>query len=108
MRLARMCMVVALGVVPGAARADLPVSREVLGQLEATLEHCGRINPGSANLYRQFAKMLTGDATDKELTEARESAEYRDAYDLASDQVGKLPKEEAKKACAEGLRSAAR
>jgi len=50
---------------------------------------------------------LTGNAKDKDLAEARKSAEYRDAHDAASEQIGNLPKEESDKACAEGLQSAA-
>lgn len=107
MRFAGICMLAALGSVSQAARADLPVSRAVLGQLEAVFEHCGRISPASAERYKEFAKALTGNAKDKDLAEARKSAEYRDAHDAASEQIGNLPKEESDKACAEGLQSAA-
>lgn len=106
MRFAGMCMLAALGSVSQAARADLPVSRAVLGQLEAVFEHCGRVSPASAERYKEFAKALTGNAKDKDLAEARKSAEYRDAHDAASEQIGNLPKEESDKACAEGLQSA--
>ena len=107
MRFAGICMLVALGAVSQAARADLPVGRAVLGQLEAVLEHCGRVSPASAERHKEFAKALTGNATDKDLAEARNSAEYREAHDAASEQISNLPKEESDKACAEGLRAAA-
>ncbi len=107
MRFAGICMLAALGSVSQAARADLPVSRAVLGQLEAVFEHCGRVTPASAERYKEIAKALTGNAKDKDLAEARKSAEYRDAHDAASEQIGNLPKEESDKACAEGLQSAA-
>src|SRR5258705_11783041 len=106
MRLAGICMVSAAAC--GTARADLPVSGAVLGQLEAVFEYCGRVNPASAERYKGFIKGLTGNATDKDLAEARSSAEYRDAHEAASDQIGKLPKEESDKACAEGLQPAAK
>ena len=107
MRLGGSCTLAALPSVWHAGRADLPVSRAVLGQLEAVFEHCGRVSPASAERYKEFAKALTGNAKDKDLAEARKSAEYRDAHDAASEQIGNLPKEESDKACAEGLQSAA-
>ena len=42
MRFAGICMLAALGAVSQAARADLPVSRAVLGQLEAESAAAGR------------------------------------------------------------------
>lgn len=106
MRFAGMCMLAALGALPQPARADSPVSGAVLGQLEAVLEHCDKVSPGSAERYREVAKGLTGNATDEELAEVRKGAEYRDAHDAASEELGKLPKAEAAKACVEGLQAA--
>ena len=106
MRVTGMLMLAALGALTQVARAELPLSGAVLGQLEATLEHCGRVDAASAEAYKSFARGLTGNATDKELAEARKSAEYREAHAAASEQIGKLPKEESDKACADGLRAA--
>ena len=99
-------MLAVLGSTPQAARADLPMSGAALGQLEAMLEHCGRVSSAGAERYRALAKTLTGSATDKELTKARSSAEYRDARDAAKEELGGLTKEESEKACVEGLQSA--
>jgi hypothetical protein len=107
MTFARVCTLVALGAVAQVARAELPVSGAALGQLEAVLEHCGRASPATAEQYRELARGLTGSATDKEVVEARKSAEYRDAHDAASAQLDTLSKEESHKACAEGLQPAA-
>lgn len=102
-----MLMLAALGALAPVAHAELQLSAAALGQLEAVVEHCGRVNAASAEGYKSFAKGLMGNATDKELAEARESAEYRAAYAAASEQIGKLSKEESDKACAEGLPAAA-
>ena len=107
MRFVGMCMLAALLVVSQAARADLPMSGAALGQLEAVMEHCSRISPALAARFREFARGLTGKATDKDLAAARDSAEYRDAHDEANEELAKLPKEESDKACVEGLQSAA-
>jgi hypothetical protein len=107
MRLAGLCIVAVLGAVSQAARADPPVGGAVLGQAEAVLDRCQESIPAGAERYKALAKGLTGDATDKELNEVRNSTEYRDAYDAASAQLDSLPKEESDKACGEGLKSAA-
>jgi len=107
MRLTGMLMLAALGALAQVAHAEPQLSGAVLGQLEAVLEHCGRVNAANAEGYKSFAKGLTGTATEKELAEARKSAEYREAHAAASEQIGKLPKKEQDKACAEGLPAAA-
>jgi hypothetical protein len=99
MRLAGLCMLVAVGAVSQPARAEPPVSGAALGQVEALIEHCGQFNAASAERLRALARGLTGGATEDELAEARSSAEYRDAHDAVS---GQLPDEVSEKACVEG------
>src|SRR5438105_15072503 len=107
MRLTGMLMLVALGPLAQATRAEPQLSGAVLGQLEAVLEHCGRVNAASAEGYKSFAKGLTGTATEKDLGEARKSGEYREAHAAARAQIGKRPRYGQGKPCAEGRSAAA-
>ena len=43
--------------------------------------------------------MVVGDATEKEVAEARKTQEYKDGYQEISDQLAKVPKEKAVQAC---------
>ena len=43
------------------------------------------------------------DATEKEVAEARQSQQYKDAYDAVGTELGKEPKEKATSACAASL-----
>ena len=45
------------------------------------------------------------DATEKEVAEARQSQQYKDAYEAVSTELGKEPKEKAAEACAASLES---
>lgn len=103
MRMAGFGVVASLLLVSQAARADLPLSGAALGQLEAVLEYCGRVDPASAERYQQFAKVLTAGAKDEEISKARKSPEYLDAHDSQRKELDKLPTEELAKTCAEGL-----
>jgi hypothetical protein len=108
MKFGALGIVAVLGVVAQPALAELPLTGAALGQLEAVLEHCGRAKPAEAERYKALARSLTGNATEKELTAARQSTEYVEAHDAAKDQLAGLPKEAVDKACVEGLQPESR
>ena len=108
MKLAAIGVVAVLGAGAQVARAELPVSGAALGQVEAILEHCGRASPANAERYKALARTLIGTATEKELTAARQSAEYVEAHDATKAQLVNLPKDESDKACVEGLQPESR
>jgi chromosome condensin MukBEF ATPase and DNA-binding subunit MukB len=81
------------------ALAELPISNDTLGQSESTLDFCAKVNPKSAAKYQEREKALVGNATDKDLADARNSKEYKDSYTLVKTTLGKLPKGEAAKIC---------
>jgi hypothetical protein len=43
--------------------------------------------------------LVAGDASEQEVTEARKTQEYNDGYQTISEELAKLPKEQAAKAC---------
>jgi hypothetical protein len=49
--------------------------------MEGVLNYCGKIDAGSSAKYQERAKLLAMDAPEKELTEARKSADFMESYD---------------------------
>jgi len=108
MRIARVLTLVALGTMAQGARAAPPVSGATLGQLEAVLEHCGRVAPAHPDRLKELARSLTGDVAEEDLTEVRAGPEYREAYGKAKEQLAQVPQEASEQACQAGLAMAAR
>jgi hypothetical protein len=86
------------------ALAELP-SKAALGQVEGTLDFCARVDTQSAAKYEEQKKRLVKDVPEKEVAAARESTEYKEAYDAISEALEKGPKDEAAKACTSFLAS---
>src|SRR5882762_6817894 len=90
-------------MIPQLVNAKLPFTNDVFGRLEGTLDFCAKADPGSAPKYREFAKVLVKDVPDKELTEARMTAEYKDSYEGIGAELAKVSKDQAIKACKASL-----
>lgn len=88
----------ALAVAP-LALAKLSMPPEALGQVEGTLKFCSDLNPKGEATYKEWGKMLVKGATQEELKDVRESAEYKEAYDAVTEELGKVPKDKALKDC---------
>ena len=86
-------------VISQFALAKVSYTNEVLGKLEGTLDFCTQLDAPSAEKYQQRKKQLAKDATEAELAEARESDEYKKSYDWVSEELPKVPKQDALKAC---------
>ena len=93
-----LCLCVAL-VIPQLAPAKVPMPEKSLGQIESILDFCAKANPRSASKFNDVKKLLAGDATEDEMSEARKTADYTDSYQETIDQLGKVPNEKAVKAC---------
>ncbi len=91
--------------VPQLALAELPVSKQTLGQVDGILKYCAQANPRLAKSYEEQAALLIGKASAQELAEARKSDEYKQAYDSIRDQLSKLDKEHAAEACSGAAQS---
>jgi hypothetical protein len=88
----------ALAIAP-LALAKISMTRQALGQVEATLKFCSGVNPKAEAKYKEWGKMLVKEATEEELKEARASSEYKESYDTITEQLGKAPKDKALEAC---------
>jgi hypothetical protein len=103
MKILRTVGLSAILALPPLAMAKLPVPNEVLGKVEGALDFCSQTDPQSADKYQEKKKAFAQGASEKELTEARASKEYKENYDAARDELRKEPKEDAKQTCAAAL-----
>jgi hypothetical protein len=103
MRISRIIGLAAVLLLASLATATLPVPNGVLGKVEGALDFCAQADPQSASKYQEKKKEFVRGATEEELTEARASQEYKDAYQSSTDEMSKEPKDQAKKTCSSAL-----
>ena len=99
-----LCLGAAIAL-PQLALAELPMANDALGQAESALDFCSKANPKAAAKYKVRGKTLVGNASEKDLADARSSGEYKDTYNAVKTVLGKLSKDEAAKICSDALES---
>jgi hypothetical protein len=99
MKINRILLICAATMIPQLVNAKLPFSNDSFGKMEGILNYCGKIDAGSSAKYQARGKLLVKDVPEKELTEARKSAEYKESYDSMSADLEKAPKENSVQAC---------
>jgi hypothetical protein len=97
------CIGVAV-LLPLIAQADLPFSKEGLGTVEGTLDFCKQVNASAAEKYEERKKAQVRAIPEKEVTEARSSEEYKQAYGNIRAELAKVPKEKMVEGCAAYLK----
>lgn len=100
MRIFCITLVAAILALASLAAAKLDIPPGLLGKVEGALDFCAQADAQSADKYQAKKKEFSQGATDEELSEARDSQDYRDAYQSSTDELSKQSKEEAKKTCA--------
>lgn len=93
--------------VPQVMAADLPFTPAGLGHLEGVLDSCARAIPESAAEYKKQKERLVKGVPDEDLAKVRAAGEYQGAYKVINDQLEKVSKDEAAKACKVFLGTAA-
>jgi hypothetical protein len=89
-------------VLPLLAHADESTfDGRVLGATEAVLDYCAKIDPSSADQYRQQLKLMLHGATDEVLAKARDTDDYKQARATAEDSLSKLDEKDAKETCSQ-------
>jgi hypothetical protein len=89
------------------AHADVPPPdapppyAQALGIYESALKYCGPVDAESAAKLRERIKLLVQDASEDQLTKARDSDAYRKAYDSMEEFVSKVDERNAKHMCSE-------
>ena len=96
--------ILALGVALGFAQLALAAeptapNPQSLGMVEGILNKCAELDAPHAAEYRDQVKMVTQDASEKAVAEARSSDEYKKAYDAIMDSLAKVGARDAVKAC---------
>jgi hypothetical protein len=99
MRIHRILCFVAAAAMAQLALAELPFSNDSFGRLEGVLDFCGRADQESAAKYKERKEQMTKDVPKRELTEARGTKEYKEAYESVTGEFGKAPKDQAAAAC---------
>lgn len=80
-----------------------PPNAHVLGVAESVLNYCEPVDPAASARMRTLIGQLVQGVTEQQLSEVRESDEYRKAYDSVSDFVGKVDPHNAKRICSESM-----
>jgi hypothetical protein len=100
MRIQRVLCLTAAIVLPQLALAKLPMTNDVLGKAEGTLDFCAQVDPPAASKYQERKKSLVRGAPEKEVVEARKTKDYKDGYDWIINELGKATKDQAVETCA--------
>jgi hypothetical protein len=98
----KIILIVCVGVaiaIPEVALAKLPFENSTFGKVESTLDVCAQVDPPSASKYEAKKKALVEGIPEKEVTEARESKEYKDGYDEAKSELSKESKDDVASTC---------
>jgi hypothetical protein len=90
------CMVFAL---PCVTLADAP-SAAAVGQLDAILAYCSRIEPGLERDAKTFQSLVTGGAA----SSVRSSAPYKQEFEATTAALAKADRHEVSAACVKTLR----
>jgi hypothetical protein len=94
---------VAVLTLPNLMLAAPPVPPKALGQVEARVDFCARVDSKNADQYKELGKMVVAGMSEKELKEVRESNDYKTAYDETKGQSEKIPQDKAVEGCRAGL-----
>jgi hypothetical protein len=103
MKIHRILLVCAALAIPQLSNAKLPFSNDAFGKVEGILTYCAKVNPESATKYHDAAKAFVKDVPEKEVTEARQTTEYKDSFEGISADLEKAPKDASVKACKAAL-----
>ena len=93
-----LCLVAAIAIAE-LALAKLPFSNEAFGRIDGILDFCAQAHKEAAPQYQERKKAMIGEVPEKEVTEARGTQEYKEAFEGVSSQLAKVPKDKAVAAC---------
>jgi hypothetical protein len=79
--------------------AEPPVSPQTLGAADATIEFCSTADAPRAEQYRAQAGLFSNGATDDQLSELRNTPEYKSAYDAGMAAFQQMTQDEALGTC---------
>ena len=103
MKFSRTLGIAVLFAFPALILGASSVPPAALGQVEATINFCSKVDSSSAAQYKEWGKRLVANMTEKELKEARDSSEYKQNYDSITSQLEKVPADKAVQNCRAAL-----
>lgn len=94
-----------LAMVPMLATAAEPaVSATSLGQLESIRDFCDKVDPNGAKVRQTLISSLVSQVSAADLAAARESDEYKHAYEMSGEQLTRLEPKAATSSCSTQVR----
>lgn len=106
MKFYRILCLSAVIAVPQFTPASPAVPPNALGQVEATVNFCSKVDSKSADKYKEWGKRVISGMSEKELSDARNSSEYKESYEMITNELGKIPAEKAVEGCRAALKEA--
>jgi hypothetical protein len=99
MKTSRMlCLCAAIALPQFALAAEPSLNKKSLGQVEGIVDFCAKVNPQIAK-SKGMATPSVFKASQKDLEDARNSDEYKEAYDAITVALTDLPQEQVSEAC---------
>lgn len=105
MKLNRVLLACAAITLPQLTMAKLPFAIDEFAKVERTLSFCSELDPSSVTKYQEIGKRYVGNAPEKELAEARNTPEYKEAYESNGALLAEMPKEHLIEACSAFLKA---
>lgn len=90
-------------LTPQIGGAQIQFPPQAFAKIEGVLDFCAKVNPQHTEEYDKLRKKLVQDIPGENLSELRASQKYKDAYEQARTDFGKMTKEKALKVCSESL-----
>jgi hypothetical protein len=105
MKFNRVLLVCAAITLPQLTMAKLPFAIDEFAKVERTLSFCSELDPSSATKYQEIGRRYVGNAPEKELAEARNTPEYKEAYESNGALLAEMPKVHVIEACSAFLKA---
>jgi len=99
MKLHRIICLIVAAALPQLASASMPLPNQAFGTIEGILDFCAQVDSPQASQYQERKKQIVQGATEEEVTEARATQEYKDAYQSTGEELGKVPASQAVSSC---------
>jgi len=104
MKVIRILFLVAVTALPPVILALPPIPAASLGQVEATVSFCGRVDSKSADKYEELRNRIIEGMSEKELVEVRNSSQYKENVQAVTAELEKLSTDKVVETCHAALR----
>jgi hypothetical protein len=99
MKFSRTLGLVAVFTLSQLTLATATVTPGSLGQVEAAVRFCARVDSNSADRYEELGKKIVAGMPEKDLAEARSSSEYKETFESVTHELERVPIDKAVEGC---------